>query len=111
MTTAINLKSVEHPFVELYPRASTGCACTEAPRGVLYHRYALDTQRHIREAKIIPPASQNQKMIENDLRCDVVQHLGPPEELLTWRYRQAIHNYAPCISCATHFLKLHIKRA
>ena len=100
----------ERPFVEVHPRASTGCACTEAPRGILYHRYILDDQGLIREAKIIPPTSQNQKTIENDLRHYVEQHLDLTEEQLTWQCEQAIRNYDPCISCATHFLKLHIER-
>lgn len=100
----------EHPFVEVHPRSSTGCACTEAPRGILYHRYVLDDQGIIRDAKIIPPTSQNQKTIENDLRSYVEQHLDLPEEQLTWQCEQAIRNYDPCISCATHFLTLQIER-
>lgn len=98
------------PFVEVYPRASSGCACTEAPRGILYHRYCIDEGELIREARIIPPTAQNQKTIENDLRQYVQQHLDLPEEQLTWQCEQAIRNYDPCISCATHFLKLEIER-
>jgi sulfhydrogenase subunit alpha len=101
----------ERPFVEVQPRAASGCACTEAPRGILYHRYMLDDQGLIREARIVPPTSQNQKMIEQDLRSYVQQHLDLPEEQLTLRCEQAIRNYDPCISCATHFLTLHIIRA
>lgn len=99
------------PFVEVHPVASNGCACTEAPRGILYHRYILDDQGLIREAKIIPPTSQNQKTIENDLRHYVEQHIDLPKEQLTWQCEQAIRNYDPCISCATHFLTLQIDRA
>lgn len=100
----------ERPFVEMHPVEATGCACTEAPRGILYHRYHLDDQGLIREAKIIPPTSQNQKTIENDLRHYVEQHIDLPEEQLTWQCEQAIRNYDPCISCATHFLKFHMER-
>lgn len=101
----------EQPFVEVQPRASTGCACTEAPRGILYHRYALDDQGLVREAKIVPPTSQNQPSIEQDLRDYVAEHLDLPEKELTLRCEQAIRNYDPCISCATHFLTLHVTRA
>ena len=94
----------------MHPVAATGYACTEAPRGILYHRYALDDEGSIREARIIPPTSQNQKTIEDDLRQYVEQHLGLDEEQLTWQCEQAIRNYDPCISCATHFLKLQIER-
>ena len=100
----------ERPAIELQPRASTGYAITEAPRGILYHRYRLDDEGLILDAKIIPPTSQNQKTIENDLRHYVEQAIDLPDDQLTWQCEQAIRNYDPCISCATHFLKLHIER-
>lgn len=100
----------EQSAIKLQPRASTGYAITEAPRGILYHRYQLDDEGLILDAKIIPPTSQNQKTIENDLRHYVEQAINLPEDQLTWQCEQAIRNYDPCISCATHFLKLHIER-
>ena len=100
----------EKPAVEVQPRAATGHGCTEAPRGILYHRYSVDDQGLILDAKIIPPTAQNQKSIEGDLRQFVPKHLNLPPEQLSWRCEQAIRNYDPCISCATHFLKLHIER-
>jgi sulfhydrogenase subunit alpha len=100
----------DQPAVELRPRASVGYAITEAPRGILYHRYRLDDEGLILDAKIIPPTSQNQKTIENDLRHYVEQVLNLPKDQLTWQCEQAIRNYDPCISCATHFLKLYIER-
>jgi sulfhydrogenase subunit alpha len=95
---------------DVQPHAATGYACTEAPRGTLYHRYKIDDQGQILDAKIVPPTSQNQKMIEADLWHYVVQAMHLPDEELTWKCEQAIRNYDPCISCATHFLKLHIER-
>jgi sulfhydrogenase subunit alpha len=100
----------ERPALELQPRASTGYACTEAPRGTLYHRYTINEQGQILDAKIVPPTSQNQKAIENDLWHYVAQTMHLPDEELTWKCEQAIRNYDPCISCSTHFLKLHIER-
>jgi sulfhydrogenase subunit alpha len=100
----------EQPAVELHPRTSVGYAITEAPRGILYHRYRLNDEGLILDAKIVPPTSQNQKTIENDLRHYVAQAIDVPQEQLTWQCEQAIRNYDPCISCATHFLKLHIER-
>jgi coenzyme F420-reducing hydrogenase alpha subunit len=99
------------PFVEAPPRAGTGYGCTEAPRGILYHRYRIDAEGVIQDAKIVPPTSQNQKTIENDLRHFVPKVLNLPEDKMVWQCEQAIRNYDPCISCATHFLKLHIERA
>jgi len=100
----------ERPALELQPRASRGYACTEAPRGTLYHRYTINEQGQILDAKIVPPTSQNQKAIENDLWHYVAQTMHLPDEELTWKCEQAIRNYDPCISCSTHFLKLHIER-
>lgn len=96
----------DSPAVEVTPRASTGRGCTEAPRGILYHRYQLDEQGLVLDAKIVPPTSQNQKIIENDLREFVPRFIHLPTEELTWRCEQAIRNYDPCISCATHFLRV-----
>jgi coenzyme F420-reducing hydrogenase alpha subunit len=98
------------PDVEIVPRAGTGCGCTEAPRGILFHRYTLDEEGAILSARIVPPTSQNQKAIENDLRELVPRSLGLEEEELRWRCEQAVRNYDPCISCATHFLKLRVER-
>jgi sulfhydrogenase subunit alpha len=100
----------EKPAVDVHPRAATGYGCTEAPRGILYHRYRLDEQGLIQEAKIVPPTSQNQKTIEQDLGQFVPKFLGLPEKDLVWQCEQAIRNYDPCISCATHFLRLEIDR-
>jgi len=101
---------LDQSAVELHSRAVTGSACTEAPRGILYHRYRLSDEGLILDAKIVPPTSQNQKTIENDLRRYVEQAIELPEDQLTWQCEQAIRNYDPCISCSTHFLKLHIER-
>lgn len=96
----------ERPAARVEPRAVTTCAATEAPRGLLYHRYRLDADGVILEAKIVPPTSQNQGTIETDLQEFVAARLDLPDEKLTWQCEQMVRNYDPCISCATHFLKL-----
>jgi coenzyme F420-reducing hydrogenase alpha subunit len=96
--------------VEAVPHAAAGQAATEAPRGLLYHRYELDENGLIVSAKIVPPTSQNQKRIEDDLWHFVGQVATLPEDEITWKCEQAIRNYDPCISCATHFLRLHLER-
>ena len=100
----------DKPAVEITPRAATGFACTEAPRGTLYHRYRTDEQGLILDAKIVPPTSQNQQTIENDLRAFVPERLQLEKDELTWQCEQAVRNYDPCISCATHFLRLEVER-
>jgi len=100
----------ERPANATPVHAASGCACTEAPRGILYHRYRVDREGTILDAKIVPPTSQNQKVIEQDLSQFVPKFLTLPEKELGWRCEQAVRNYDPCISCATHFLKLEIDR-
>jgi coenzyme F420-reducing hydrogenase alpha subunit len=100
----------DQPWVEPEPRAGTGYGCTEAPRGLLYHRYTLDEQGLIQDAKIVPPTSQNQKQIEDDLKAYVSERVDLPKDDLTWQCEQLIRNYDPCISCATHFLDLTLDR-
>jgi hypothetical protein len=48
------------PAVEVVPRAGVGFGWTEAPRGMLWHRYAIDDEGTILEVRIVPPTSQNQ---------------------------------------------------
>ncbi len=98
------------PAVEVEPRAGVGHGCTEAPRGILYHRYELDSDGTILDAKIVPPTSQNQRTIEEDLRGVVERSLDVPDEELSLLCEQTIRNYDPCISCATHFLTLEVER-
>jgi sulfhydrogenase subunit alpha len=100
----------ESAAFKVEPRAAAGCACTEAPRGSLYHRYRIGANGAILEAKIVPPTSQNQKSIEQDLREFVVPRLKLPEAELQWQCEQAVRNYDPCISCSTHHLSLTIDR-
>ena len=91
-------------------RPGTGMACTEAPRGILYHRYEVDGEGVIREAKIVPPTSQNQSRIEEDLRLFMPRLLDLPDQEVALACERVIRCYDPCISCATHFLNLEITR-
>jgi sulfhydrogenase subunit alpha len=98
------------PAAEVPPAARTGTGATEAPRGLLLHRYELDADGIIRAARILPPTSQNQAVIEEDLKRVVQTSLELTDEELTWRCEQAIRNHDPCISCAAHFLQVSVER-
>ncbi len=98
------------PAVPVEPASATGHGASEAPRGLLYHRYAIDGDGLISDATIVPPTSQNQLSIEDDLRHYVGPRTGLDDEQLRWELEQAIRNYDPCISCATHFLDLTVNR-
>jgi sulfhydrogenase subunit alpha len=99
------------PAVEVEGRAAIGTGWSEAPRGMLWHRYRLEDDGSIAEARIIPPTSQNQARIEQDLLEFVRPRVDLPDDRLQWECEQAIRNYDPCISCSTHFLKLDVDRS
>ena len=98
------------PFVSPEPRAGAGYACTEAPRGLLYHHYELDPEGTILDARLVPPTAQNQGVIEEDLRAVATANLDRDEETLKAVCEQSIRNHDPCISCAAHFLQLRVHR-
>ncbi|WP_258008631.1 nickel-dependent hydrogenase large subunit, partial [Rhodococcus sp. ENV425] len=98
------------PGTEVAARAATGHGVSEAPRGLLYHRYELGDDGLIRSAVIVPPTSQNQAAVEHDLRTLIAGHLELSDADLTSLCERVIRNYDPCISCATHFLDLTIDR-
>ena len=101
---------LSHSRVPHKPGPGSGCHATEAPRGLLYHRYKIGDDGLIAEARIVPPTSQNQKQIEEDLRAYVPKVVGYDDAEATRRCEHMIRNYDPCISCATHFLKMTIDR-
>jgi coenzyme F420-reducing hydrogenase alpha subunit len=98
------------PAIEVPPRGAVGYGWTEAPRGLCWHRYALDDHGTVLEAKIVPPTSQNQASIEADLRGFLAGNLELEDDRLRHLCEQAIRNHDPCISCATHFLDLTVDR-
>ena len=107
------IEAYERPdpaHVEVEPRSAEGHGASEAPRGLLYHRYMIDADGLIADAQIVPPTSQNQASIEEDLRQFVPGRTDLEDEVLQWKLEQAIRNYDPCISCATHFLDLTVDR-
>ncbi len=105
-----NYERPDAPAVEVVPRAGVGFGWTEAPRGMLWHRYELDAEGTIVDALIVPPTSQNQPAIEHDLYHFVEGHLDLDDIELGLRCEQTIRNYDPCISCATHFLDVTVSR-
>ncbi len=98
------------PAVDFELRAGIGHAITEAPRGILYHRYETDAAGALRDAVIIPPTSQNQLQMEHDLLRLAPQLVNLPETEAALQAEKVIRNYDPCISCATHFLKLKVEK-
>jgi coenzyme F420-reducing hydrogenase alpha subunit len=105
------LRTYEPPAISRIPyrpQAASGCAATEAPRGLLYHRYEIDADGKLVFAKIVPPTSQNQGQIEDDLLTLLPDLLHQKDQEIAANCERAIRNYDPCISCSTHFLRLRI---
>jgi coenzyme F420-reducing hydrogenase alpha subunit len=100
----------EPSFVAVPPVAGEGHGVSEAPRGLLYHCYQLDTDGRIEPATIVPPTSQNQAAIEANLRGVVAANLHLDDAALTSLCERTIRNYDPCISCSAHFLDLRVQR-
>ena len=99
------------PAVEVTTQAGIGHGVTEAPRGLLYHRYEIAADGTLTDAVIVPPTSQNQATIEHDLWHYVERHLDLDDDELRRRAEVTIRNHDPCISCATHFLDLTVVRS
>jgi coenzyme F420-reducing hydrogenase alpha subunit len=100
----------EPPMAEVEPRAGRATWVTEAPRGILYHRYDVEEDGTIHAAKLVPPTAQNLRHMEEDLRTFIPGVLDRSDEELTRLCEMVVRNYDPCISCATHFLRLDIER-
>jgi sulfhydrogenase subunit alpha len=98
------------PFVDVPARAGVGHGVSEAPRGLLYHRYRIGDDGQVTAATIIPPTSQNQAAIEADLARAVADNLSLDDAALTTLCERVIRSYDPCISCSAHFLTLTVER-
>jgi sulfhydrogenase subunit alpha len=89
---------------------SEGSWATEAPRGLIYHRFKTTFDGTIAFARIVPPTSQNQRQIEQDLFAYLPSILHHDDTAIGLACERFVRSYDPCISCATHFLKLEIDR-
>jgi len=98
------------PFVDVPARAGVGHGVSEAPRGLLYHRYRIGEDGLVSAATLIPPTSQNQAAIEADLARLISDNLSLDDAALTALCEQLIRSYDPCISCSAHFLRLTVRR-
>jgi coenzyme F420-reducing hydrogenase alpha subunit len=105
-----NYQRPARPFVPVEARPGIGHGVSEAPRGLLYHRYEIDEDGLVVAAQIVPPTSQNQAAIEDDLTQLVTAQADLDDAALTALCERTIRNYDPCISCATHFLTVTVTR-
>jgi sulfhydrogenase subunit alpha len=97
-------------FKEFKVRPGEGWGVSEAPRGLLYHRYVVDEQGLVRFARITPPTAQNFAQMEADLWALAPTVVKQPQEEASLSFEHLLRSYDPCISCSVHFLKLKIDR-
>lgn len=100
---------VKEPLQKIVPRAIVGVGVVEAPRGTLYHKYETDEHGIIKHGEVIVPTGQNQITIEADLGKFIQEHLSMDHEELSYECEKIIRAYDPCMSCASHFLRLKIQ--
>lgn len=95
------------PIIQKKPREAVGIGVIEAPRGTLYHKVILDANGIIKEGEVVVPTGQNQINIEEDI-YRLVEELLPkmPKEKIGFEIEKLIRAYDPCMSCASHFLKV-----
>jgi coenzyme F420-reducing hydrogenase alpha subunit len=92
--------------IELIAKSGHGVGATEAPRGTLYHEHKLDDNGKITYANYIIPTGQNLANIQNDLRTLVPDILDQPRDDIILNIEMLVRAYDPCISCATHLMKV-----
>lgn len=100
---------VKEPLQKVEMKAGVCVGVVEAPRGTLYHKYELDEKGVVIRGEVIVPTGQNQITIEGDLGKYIQEHLDMDEEKLSLECEKIIRAYDPCMSCASHFLKLKMK--
>ena len=98
------------PHIDYTIRAAEGCAATEAPRGLLYHRYRIDGSGLVQSARIVSPTGQNCRRIEDDLRLLIPGILDRTDAEIVDACEKLVRSYDPCISCSTHAVRCQITR-
>jgi sulfhydrogenase subunit alpha len=95
----------DEPAMPVHPRAGTGSAITEAPRGLLIHSYTYDDEGRIVSADVLTPTSLNAASIELHLRRAVEQCADRDEAVISKRLQMIARAYDPCISCSVHLVR------
>ncbi len=88
------------------PKMSKGAGVSEAPRGLLWHEYSFDENGNILTADIVPPTSQNQDIMEIMIKQHLERLDTSNMDKIVGEAEKVVRNFDPCISCATHFLRV-----
>jgi sulfhydrogenase subunit alpha len=90
-------------------KTGVGVGVIEAPRGTLYYKIALDEKGVITNVDIVVPTGQNQIGIEGSLRDYISVNVDQNKDTLIHESEKIVRAYDPCMSCASHFLKVKWK--
>lgn len=96
----------ERPFINFTSIAGEAVWITEAPRGILLHRYEVDDKGNIKACSIIPPTSQNLGHIEKDIYNFLQDNIDSSVDFIRKECEKIIRSYDPCISCSVHIMRL-----
>jgi sulfhydrogenase subunit alpha len=90
----------------VFKEDAVGVGVIEAPRGTLYHRVTLNSTGKITKTNVIVPTAQNQINIEKDIAKIVQDNIALPKDKIEYELEKLVRAYDPCMSCASHFLKV-----
>jgi sulfhydrogenase subunit alpha len=100
-------KSEPKPVVNA--REGRGVGVIEAPRGTLYYALSLNKEGKISYGNLVIPTAQNQIKMERDIKVLVSQNIDKSKGFIQHEIEKLIRAYDPCMTCATHFLKVNWK--
>ncbi len=95
---------IKREVPKVQPQAGEGAGAVEAPRGILFHRYAFDAKGRCTKANCCIPTNQNHANIQKDFEAFVPQIIDRPQDEIRLLLEMLVRAYDPCISCSTHFL-------
>ena len=98
----------QEPPVQPTRKYGWGVGVVEAPRGTLYHQVQIGEDGKVAKGAIVVPTGQNQVNIEQDVGKRIEQLLPQnlSQEEIRLEMEKLIRAYDPCMSCASHFLKM-----
>jgi coenzyme F420-reducing hydrogenase alpha subunit len=99
----------EEKALQVVMKEGEGVGLIEAPRGTLYYMLSIDKSGKVQYGNIIVPTQQNQISMEKSVLSFVEEQLGngADKKRIEFEIEKLIRAYDPCMSCASHFLKIN----
>ena len=99
-------KGIKNEKINISPKAGEGSAAIEAPRGILFHKYAFDKDLNCTGGNLCIPTNQNHANIQSDFEKLVSEIIDEGEDAVRQKMEMLVRAYDPCISCSTHMLNV-----